>query len=195
MRFRTVNHLIRVGAHALTYPRYSTTVIVAGSPYYYYGGTYYLASGSSYVVVRPPYGAVVYAVPAPTTVVYVQQVPYYYYDGAYYVTTPEPAERPDKSDQEAAAETEPAAGEGEAVADAGDAAGEEADDGLPDMADDPDNNYKVVEPPIGVTVPYLPDEAEEKSIKGKKYYVVGETYYKPFAGDGDTIYMVVESPV
>ena len=52
----------------------------------------------------------------------------------------------------------------------------------------------VVAPTAGATVPYLPDEADEETISGKKYFVYAETYYRPFASDGETIYMVVEDP-
>ena len=49
-------------------------------------------------------------------------------------------------------------------------------------------------PPVGATVPYLPDEAEERSVGGKTYFVYSETYYRPFVSDGETIYIVVEDP-
>ena len=59
---------------------------------------------------------------------------------------------------------------------------------------DEDYNYEVVEPPPGATVPYLPDEADEQKIASKTYFLYDGTYYKPFASDGETIYMVVEDP-
>ncbi len=66
---------------------------------------------------------------------------------------------------------------------------------LPEMIKDKDDeNYKVVAPPIGATVPYIPDETDEKMIGGKKYFVYADTYYRPYASDGETIYMVVEKP-
>ena len=55
-------------------------------------------------------------------------------------------------------------------------------------------NYKVVDPPAGVTVPYLPDDAKETKIDGDEYFVVGDTYYQEFSNGGKTIYMVVENP-
>jgi hypothetical protein len=57
-----------------------------------------------------------------------------------------------------------------------------------------DSNYEVVVPPIGATVPYLPDEAKEETVGGKKYFVYEGAYYRPFASDGETIYMIVEDP-
>jgi hypothetical protein len=61
------------------------------------------------------------------------------------------------------------------------------------MTDD-GNNYKVVKPPIGATVPYLPEEAKEQTIKGRKYFHDKGAYYQPFSSEGETIYMVVENP-
>ena len=63
----------------------------------------------------------------------------------------------------------------------------------PPMTDD-ESNYEVVQPPVGATVPYLPEEADEKKIGGKKYFIYEGTYYRPFSSDGDTVYMVVENP-
>ena len=60
--------------------------------------------------------------------------------------------------------------------------------------DDEQENYKVVAPPAGATVPYLPEEAAETTVNGRKYSVYEGTYYRPFASDGETIYMVVEDP-
>ncbi len=57
-----------------------------------------------------------------------------------------------------------------------------------------DQNYEVVAPPVGATVPYLPEEAREETVDGRVYLVYEGTYYRPFASDGETIYMVVEDP-
>ena len=57
-----------------------------------------------------------------------------------------------------------------------------------------DHNFEVVGPPVGATVPYLPEEANEETIGGKAHFVYGGTYYRAFASDGDTVYMVVEDP-
>ena len=64
---------------------------------------------------------------------------------------------------------------------------------LPPMTDDEDS-YKVVAPPIGATVPYLPDEAGSETVGGKKYFIYEGTYYRRFSSEGDTVYMVVEDP-
>jgi hypothetical protein len=163
--------LFAVGVAVLTRPRYSTTVVYAGNPHYYWGGVYYVSSGTSYVVVVPPPRTVVYAVPAYTTVVYVGTVPYYYSGNVYYVATDAPAVQPDIPD---------------------DVVLEESEENPPMIEDD--HNYEVVEPPIGVTVTYLPDEAEEKIVDGTTYFVFESTYYRVFVSDGDTIYQVVETP-
>ncbi len=171
-RFRAITGAIRLGVYLSTRPRYSTTVVVTGTTYHYWGGVYYASSGSGYVVVLPPPGAVVYAVPTATTVVYVGSTPYYYYGGTYYITTTVPAQIPP-----------PQATSG----------GEASSEKTPTMTDD-EHSYEVVKAPIGATVPYLPEEAEEQTIKGKKYFHDEGTYYQPFSSEGETIYMVVENP-
>ena len=186
--------MIRVGAYVATRPRTYTTVVVSGSTYYYAGGVYYVSSGSGYVVASGPPGAVVYAVPAHTTVVYVDSTPYYYYGGTYYVVSTQPAPQPTivvdasgtsvKESYPSYANTEKPSG----GTDEGAAAPE-----VPPMTDD-DQSYKVVAPPTGATVPYLPDEADAETINGKKYFVYEGTYYRPFSSEGDTVYMVVEDP-
>ena len=161
-----------MGVAIVTRPRYSTTVVVTGTTYYYWGGTYYVTSGSGYVVVAPPPRAVVYAVPTYTTVVYVRTTPYYYAGGTYYVLTSEPATRPEIPEDVVLAESVE----------------------NPPMTED-DHNYEVVEPPVGATAPYLPEEAEEEKIEGKTYFLYEGAYYRPFVSDGDTIYQVVENPM
>ncbi len=164
--------LFGLGVYLATRPRYTTTVVVTGTSYYYWGGAYYVASGSGYVVVAAPVGAVVHAVPTYTTLVYVGSTPYYYYGGTYYVATAEPAPVPEEPPED------------EVLSE---------DEQGPPMTED-DHNYEVVGPPVGVTVPYLPDEVEEKTINGTLYYVYDNTYYRAFVSDGDTIYQVVEAP-
>lgn len=193
-RFRTINHALRLGVYVATLPRTYSTVVVSGSTYYYGGGVYYARSGSRYVVVSSPPGAVVYAVPTHTTVVYVDSTPYYYYGGTYYVVTTEPAPQPTvvvDASATSVKESYPSyahTGQASGSTDAGAAQAE-----LPPMTEDEDS-YKVVAPPIGATVPYLPDEADSETVNGKKYYVYEDTYYRPFSSEGDTVYMVVDDP-
>jgi hypothetical protein len=146
-------------------------VVVRGGTYYYWGGVYYVSSGSSYVVAVPPPTTVVYAVPTYTTVVYAGTTPYYYAGNAYYVATDAPA-------------VQPKIPEGVVL--------EESEENVPMIEDD--HNYEVVEPPVGATVSYLPDEADEKRIDGRTYFVYEGFYYRAFMSDGETIFQVVEDP-
>ena len=181
-----MNHLIRAGTYLLSRPTYSTPVVVSGTTYYYAGGVYYVSHGSSYVIVTPPHGAVVYSIPTTTTVVYVGATPYYYYGGTYYVATAEPASKPEAPQTNVNVNvnvtSEATTEKGEKVK-------------LPPLAeDDEEENFKVVAPPVGATVPYLSEEATEKTVNGKKYFVHEGTYYRPYASDGETIFMVVQDP-
>jgi len=184
MRYRTANNLIRAGTYWATRPKYSTAVVVSGSSYYYWGGMYYVSSGSGYVVVSPPPKAVVYAIPVTATPVYVGSTPYYYYGGTYYVPTTKPAEKPKGTETTVNVNVSTDASATETKPETMDA---------PEMTQD-DSNYEVVTPPVGATVPYLPDEAKEETVGGKKYFVSEGAYYRPFASDGETIYMIVEKP-
>ena len=182
-RWRAVTGLFKLGVYAATRPKQTTTVVVTGATYYYAGGVYYQSSGSGYVVVAAPPGAVVYSVPTYSTVVYVDTTEYVYVNGTYYVPTTKPAEAPPPPDPNA---TTTASAEAQS--------GEEDPSDVPMIEADDAENYEVVAPPAGATVPYLPDEADEETVQGKKYFVYDGTYYRAFASDGDTVYMVVEDP-
>ena len=184
MRFRTVNHLIRAGTYWATRPRYSTTVVVSGASYYYWGGMYYVSSGSGYVVVSPPPSAIVYAIPVAATPVYVDSTVYYYYGGTYYSPTEKPADEPEGTETSVKVDVSNDVSGGKTKSETMDA---------PEMTQD-DSNYEVVVPPVGATVPYLPDDAKEETVGGKKYFVDKGTYYRPFVSDGETIYMIVVDP-
>ena len=179
-RWRTVTGLFKLGIYAATRPKQSTTVVVTSTTYYYSGGVYYTASGSGYVVVAPPPGTVVYSVPTYSTVVYAGTTEYIYVNGTYYVPTTKPAEQPPPPPPN----TQTAA------------SAEEAEDPseIPMKEGGEDQNYEVAAAPVGATVPYLPEEADEETVNGKKYFEYNGTYYRPFASDGETIYMVVEDP-
>lgn len=179
-RWRAFTGLVRLGVYYSTRPRTSTTAVVTGTTYYYAGGVYYVQSGSGYVVTSAPPGAVVYAVPTHTTVVYVGTTPYYYVNGTYYVATDAPAQQPPPQETTVNVSVD---------------SGDNPHDGVESVEmTGGEENYEVVAPPVGATVPYLPDEAEEKVINGKKYFVYADNHYKPFVSDGDTIYMVVDDP-
>jgi hypothetical protein len=145
---------------------------------------YYVSSGSGYVVVSPPPTAVVYAIPVAATPVYAGSTTYYYYGGTYYVPTTKPAEEPKGTETTVNVNVSADGAGGEMKPETMDA---------PEMTQD-DSNYEVTSPPVGAAVPYLPDEAKEETIDGKKYFVHDGAYYRPFASDGETIYMVVENP-
>ena len=100
-----------------------------------------------------------------------------YENGSYYVPTTKPAEQPPPE----TATTQTAS------------AGTEDPSDVP-MLDNEGENYEVVAPPVGATIPYLPEGAGEETVDGKRYFVSDETYYQPFAGEGETIYMVVSDP-
>ena len=57
-----------------------------------------------------------------------------------------------------------------------------------------DPTFEVVKPPVGATVPSLPDGATQETINGAPYYGYAGTYYKPFYSGSDVVYMVVEKP-
>ena len=166
-----------MGVYAATRPKTTTTVVVTGTTYYYAGGVYYVSSGSGYVVTYPPPGAVVYSVPTYTTVVYVGTTEYLYVNGTYYVTTAQTAEQPPPTTVAASSST-----------------GTDSEDPSDIPMMEGDDNYEVVAPPAGATVPYLPEDADETTVDGKAYFVYAGTYYKPYASDGETIYMVVTDP-
>ena len=171
--------LFVMGMYFATRPRVSTTVVVTGTSYYYTGGVFYVSSGTTYTVVAAPPGAVVYAVPAHTTVVYVGDAPYYYNGGTYYVESEQPAEKPPPPPE--LETTTPSTGDSES-------------ESLSDVPMTDDGSYEVVAPPVGATVPYLPDEVDEETVEGKKYFVYEGTYYRAFASDDEIVYMVIEDP-
>ncbi len=117
--------------------------------------------------------------PTHTTVVYASDTEYHYNGGTFYVASDKPAEPP------------PPAPEPEATT------ASSGDDELESLSDIPmtdDGSYEVTAPPVGATVPYLPDEADEETVESKKYFVYEGTYYRAFASDDETVYMVVADP-
>ena len=44
------------------------------------------------------------------------------------------------------------------------------------------------------SLPYLPESAHEETVAGTAYMVYEGTYYRPFASEDETIYMVVDDP-
>jgi len=76
------------GYHMHYLPDGYFTVWVGGSRYYYYDGIYYRYVGyGDYVIVAPPAGAVVTAIPTDFQPVMINGMTYYVNDGIYYVYT------------------------------------------------------------------------------------------------------------
>jgi len=73
---------------AAFYPDEYFPVLVGGVRYYYDDGIYYDYVGGAYVVVSPPVGAVVTAIPPDFQPVIINGVTYYRDNGVYYVHTP-----------------------------------------------------------------------------------------------------------
>ena len=69
-------------------PRGSSVVFYGGVNYYYGGGAWYRPYGPSYVVVAPPFGVVVPALPPYYATVWVGGAPYYYANEIYYAPVP-----------------------------------------------------------------------------------------------------------
>jgi len=64
-------------------PSQYSQISVGGTPYYYDQGVYYESGPAGYVVVAPPIGAIVAAVPPGAETIFVGGVPYYYAAGAF----------------------------------------------------------------------------------------------------------------
>ena len=107
--------------------------------------------------------------------VYVSSQPYYYINGTYYVASDKQANLPEENPEY---KDKP----------------EDAKQSDPEMIESDEHTYEVVGPPVGATVPYLPEKAEKKNIGEKTHFVYEGTYYRAFASDGDTVYMVVDDP-
>jgi hypothetical protein len=54
--------------------------------------------------------------------------------------------------------------------------------------------YEVIAPPVGATVPSLPEGAEKRDVEGNTYFFYTETFYKPFYSGSDVVYMVAADP-
>jgi len=53
------------------------------------------------------------------------------------------------------------------------------------------NQYRVMSPPIGAQVPYIPEDCEEFILYGVTYYKVDDTYYTPVFVNGRIMFEVV----
>ena len=58
----------------------------------------------------------------------------------------------------------------------------------------PEENFRIVAPPIGATVTMLPEDTKEKKVGEDTYFVYDKTWYKPFYSGDDVLYMVSTNP-
>jgi len=77
-----------LGFGLATLPLGYVTVHHFDGDYYFHAGVWYRHDGPNYVVVEPPFGAVVPLLPPAYTTVWVGAVPYYYANGIYYAAAP-----------------------------------------------------------------------------------------------------------
>lgn len=75
------------GTHFDVLPFAAATLLIAGAHYYYWEGEYYRRSSSGYVVVAPPVGAVVTAIPSGYQTIIIDGTPYYIANGVTYIYT------------------------------------------------------------------------------------------------------------
>ena len=73
-----------IGATIATPPPYYSTVYVSSTPYIYSDGIFLQPSGSSYIVVKPPVGAVVTYLPEGCTKIQTNNIMYYDCSDIYY---------------------------------------------------------------------------------------------------------------
>jgi hypothetical protein len=60
-----------------------------GNRFYFSGGVWYAARGPGFVVIAPPVGLVITALPAYCSTVWIAGIPYYYADNVYYTWQPD----------------------------------------------------------------------------------------------------------
>ena len=75
------------GLHMHFLPDGCFTVWAGGIRYFYYDGLYYIREGDEYVLVNPPIGAYVNAIPPDFQAMVINGVTYYTDNGVYYILT------------------------------------------------------------------------------------------------------------
>ncbi len=70
-------------------PRESVPIRYRGSPYYYRGGEWYRPRGAGFLVIAPPFGAVVPFLPGIYSTFWFGGIPYYWANDTYYLWRPE----------------------------------------------------------------------------------------------------------
>ncbi|MBF0478957.1 MAG: hypothetical protein HQL26_05705 [Candidatus Omnitrophica bacterium] len=81
------NHYPFFGLRFSFLPRTYYSLYVGGAGYYYLDGTYYIRERGDYVVVNPPVGAIVRAIPDYYQPVVINGMTYYMNNGVYYLYT------------------------------------------------------------------------------------------------------------
>ncbi len=81
-------HYPEHGRNAFWLPRNSISISVGGIGFYYGEGVFYRRSGPRYIVVDPPFGAVVTVLPSDCQVIPINGATYYVSQGVYYTHVP-----------------------------------------------------------------------------------------------------------
>jgi len=58
-----------------------------------------------------------------------------------------------------------------------------------------EGDHEAIAPPIGATVPTLPNGAQSLTTGGITYYFEAKTYYRPFYSGSSVVYQVVAQPL
>jgi hypothetical protein len=72
------------GEYIRTVPRRSRVVVHAGIQYHYFGGIWYRPHHSRFIIVSPPFGAIVPFLPPYYSIIWVGGTPFYYANDVYY---------------------------------------------------------------------------------------------------------------
>ena len=87
-RYHHSHYYPAVGYEVTVLPTGFLTLNFHGGRFFFQGGVWFRSAGPGYVVVRPPVGIAVPALPPAYTVVYAGGVPYYYANEIYYTALP-----------------------------------------------------------------------------------------------------------
>jgi uncharacterized protein DUF6515 len=88
-RFHHDRYYPQLGYRVTVLPPARVEIRFRGEPFFFHSGVWYRPVGPSFVVVRPPVGIVVAALPVGYSTVVVGGAPYYYANDAYYVQRPD----------------------------------------------------------------------------------------------------------
>jgi hypothetical protein len=146
-------------------PANARSITAGDRNYHYAGGVFYAAAAGGYCVTRPPIGCVVpRPLPGGCWRYWWGSRWYWYYGGVYW------CDHYWYDDDD-----------------------EDDDDDEPEEEPDP-QEFEVVEPTVGATVPYLPEGASAMEVGGVHYFMYEDTWYKPTLVDGEVAYEIVPKP-